>query len=79
MKQTSSLNYSSETPLWSTSDVARYIGCSERHVYVLRKQGMPVLHAGGLARFQPDQVKAWLERTSPLATPFISTSAPSSK
>lgn len=50
----------SEDHLWTTSDVARFLGCSERQVYNLRKQGLPSVRAGGLIRFVPSAVNAWL-------------------
>lgn len=46
--------------LWTTTDVARFIGCSERQIYVLRKSGLPCVHVGGMVRFDPQQVKDWL-------------------
>jgi hypothetical protein len=34
--------------LWTTADLAQFLGCSERQVYVLRKRGLPTLFIGGL-------------------------------
>lgn len=50
----------SEDLLWSTADVANYLRCSERQVYNLRKRGLPILHVGGLIRFDPEAVRRWL-------------------
>lgn len=46
--------------LWNTADVAGFLGCSERQVYKLRKQGLPTLHVGGMIRFDPEAVRRWL-------------------
>lgn len=67
-----------DTQLWTTSDLSRFLGCSERQIYKLRKLGLPALQVGGLVRFIPARVTAWLddrdlasdssdERTSQLA------------
>lgn len=54
------LNKTVDEPLWSTPDVARFLGCSERQVHVLRKQGLPAVRVGNLIRFVPAHVQAWL-------------------
>jgi excisionase family DNA binding protein len=46
--------------LWTTADLAQFLGCSERQVYVLRKRGLPTLFIGGLIRFDATQVREWL-------------------
>ena len=46
--------------LWSTPDVARYLRCSERQVFTLRQQGLPAILVGGMVRFIPAKVRAWL-------------------
>lgn len=46
--------------LWTTSDVARFLGCSERQVYLLRAQGLPTIHVGSMVRFDPEQVRLWV-------------------
>lgn len=47
-------------PLWTTADVARFLGCSERQVYNLRRHGLPSIRVQGLVRFIPRSVQAWL-------------------
>lgn len=54
--------------LWTTSDLAGYLGCSERQVYNLRKQGLPALHVGGMIRFDPEVVHEWLSPEETTAT-----------
>jgi len=47
--------------LWSSDDVARFIGCSGRHVFNLRKRGLPHYRIGDMVRFVPARVIKWLE------------------
>jgi hypothetical protein len=49
-------------PLWTTKDLAQFLGCSERQISRLREEGLPSLHVGGLIRFIPTRVMSWLER-----------------
>jgi hypothetical protein len=46
--------------LWTTSDVARFLSCSERQVYNLRRQGLPFIRVQGMVRFVPRSVQVWL-------------------
>ncbi len=69
MSETESIRSKSEEPLWNTADVARFFGCSERQVYVLRSQGLPVIHVASMVRFDPAQVRVWLNRGNPAAAP----------
>lgn len=50
----------SDRALWSTPELANYLGCSDRQVYNLRKSGLPFVLVGGLVRFEPQQVQEWL-------------------
>ena len=61
---TTTPDFSKEIPqsLWDTSDVARFLGCSDRQIYALRKRGLPSMQVGGLVRFRQAEVTAWLER-----------------
>ena len=47
--------------LWATRDLARFIGCSERQIARLREEGLPAVRVGGLVRFMPSRVMAWLD------------------
>lgn len=63
MKPTSTIRNShqdSEDTLWSTSDVAKFLRCSERQVFSLRQRGLPAIQVGGLIRFNPARVRQWL-------------------
>jgi len=48
-------------PLWTTKDLAKFLGCSERQIPRLRDEGLPAMRVGGLVRFIPSRVMAWLE------------------
>ena len=47
--------------LWTTKDLARFLGCSERQIPRLRDEGLPAVRVGGLVRFMPSRVMAWLD------------------
>lgn len=52
-----------ETPgplLVDKQDVARQLNCSPAHVDHLRQRGLPIVKVGGLIRFEPARVLAWL-------------------
>jgi excisionase family DNA binding protein len=59
---------SSDRALWSTPELANYLGCSDRQVYNLRKSGLPFVLVGGLVRFDAQQVQAWLKVQKPHGT-----------
>lgn len=46
--------------LWNTAELAGFLRCSERHIYNLRRRGLPSLQVGGLTRFEPEAVRRWL-------------------
>jgi excisionase family DNA binding protein len=47
--------------LLTSSQLARFLGCSDRHVFNLRKRGMPAYRIGEIVRFDLDQVRRWLD------------------
>jgi excisionase family DNA binding protein len=51
----------SVAPLWTTKDLAKFLGCSERQIPRLRDEGLPAIHVGSLVRFVPSRVMTWLE------------------
>jgi hypothetical protein len=61
----SNLFHNTPTPteenLWSTSDLSKFLRCSERQVFNLRQQGLPAVQVGGLIRFIPSRVRDWLD------------------
>jgi excisionase family DNA binding protein len=48
-------------PLWTTKDLAQFLGCSERQIPRLREEGLPAVRVGGLIRFIPARVMTWLD------------------
>jgi len=46
--------------LWDSSRLAAYLGCSQRHLYNLRKRGLPSYRLGDMVRFDIEQVTAWM-------------------
>lgn len=48
--------------LWTTEELAQFLDCSQRHVFNLRKRGLPHFRIGDMVRFVPSRVMAWLER-----------------
>jgi len=60
MKSTEQLRKPEAESLWTTSDVARFFGCSERQIYILRNQGLPSIHVSSMVRFDPAQVRLWI-------------------
>lgn len=62
MTTTAQPDNTSVAPLWTTKDLAKFLGCSERQIPRLRDEGLPAVHVGGLVRFIPSRVMAWLER-----------------
>jgi hypothetical protein len=60
MKSTEQRRNPEAESLWTTSDVARFFGCSERQIYILRSQGLKSIHVGSMVRFDPAQVRLWV-------------------
>jgi hypothetical protein len=61
MNSTDTYDNQQRQSLWTTSELAGYLGCSERQVFALRKRGLPTIQVGGLIRFIPSRVLVWLE------------------
>jgi excisionase family DNA binding protein len=60
MTTTTIPKHESVAPLWTTKDLAKILGCSERQIPRLREEGLPAVRVGGLIRFIPSRVMAWL-------------------
>jgi excisionase family DNA binding protein len=53
-------------PLWSASDVARYLKSSRSWVYHRAERGeLPCLRIGGLLRFDPEMIRAFARGEKP--------------
>jgi phage terminase Nu1 subunit (DNA packaging protein) len=61
MTKTDTFHTQDAGALWATRDLSSFIGCSERHIARLREEGLPFVRVGGLIRFIPARVTAWLE------------------
>jgi hypothetical protein len=61
MTTTTDFDTTKVAPLWSTKDLATFLGCSERQIPRLRDEGLPSVRVGGLVRFVPTRVMAWLD------------------
>ena len=61
MTKTEIIDHESVAPLWTTKDLAKFLGCSERQIPRLRDEGLPAVRVGGLVRFIPSRVMAWLD------------------
>lgn len=61
MTTTAITDHESVAPLWTTKDLAKFLGCSERQIPRLRDEGLPAVRVGGLVRFVPSRVMAWLD------------------
>ncbi len=52
-----------ERRLWKVQDVARYLAVGKSWVYDRAASGLlPSLHVGGLLRFDPEAVAAWVRQ-----------------
>ena len=50
-------------PLWTVADVATYLGVTERTVRTWQySHRLPHLKIGGVVRFRPPDVLAWVDR-----------------
>lgn len=46
--------------LLTTGRLSQYLGCSERHIYNLRRRGLPAIEIGDMVRFDLAAVRRWL-------------------
>jgi excisionase family DNA binding protein len=61
MKTTDTTDPQANNALWATRQTATFLGCSERQIARLREEGLPFVRVGGLVRFIPSKVMAWLD------------------
>jgi phage terminase Nu1 subunit (DNA packaging protein) len=57
--------------LWTTEDVARFFGCTVRHVQNLQKTGLPYFHIGRLVRFDAQEVRTFLRENRQLSANVV--------
>ncbi len=53
--------------LWTVADVARFFGCTPRHVVNLQANGLPHFSLGRLVRFDPAEVREYLKSNRRIA------------
>ncbi len=53
--------------LWTVEDVARFFGCTARHVVNLQANGLPHFYLGRLVRFDPAEVREYLHQNRRIA------------
>jgi len=61
MTTTTIPNHDSVAPLWTTKNLAKFLGCSERQIPRLQAEGLPAIRVGKLVRFIPSRVIDWLD------------------
>ena len=49
-----------DSELWTTERVAKYLHVSLKTVFNLRKKGLPYVQLGGAVRFVPQEIKNYL-------------------
>jgi excisionase family DNA binding protein len=54
------LSHETDSELWTTERVAKYLHVSLKTVFNLRKQGLPYVQLGGAVRFIPQEIKDYL-------------------
>lgn len=64
-------------PLWNVTEMARFLGCSERHIYLLLRKGLPCLRVQRLLRFDPAEVREWLMRARSSEQTHLTSQPPS--
>lgn len=59
-ESTSAIGRSGREDLLTTGRLAQYLGCSERHIFNLRRRGLPAFEIGDMVRFDLAAVRHWL-------------------
>jgi excisionase family DNA binding protein len=54
------ISHETDSELWTTERVAKYLHVSLKTVFNLRKQGLPYVQLGGAVRFIPQEIKDYL-------------------
>ncbi|GAA5141059.1 hypothetical protein GCM10023213_24650 [Prosthecobacter algae] len=66
--------------LLTAGRLSQYLGCTQRHIYNLRKRGLPAIVIGDMVRFDLAAVRRWLgAQQKSSAQPKRSTGAATSK
>jgi excisionase family DNA binding protein len=54
------LSQETDSELWTTERVAKYLHVSLKTVFNLRKKGLPYVQLGGAVRFVPQEIRNYL-------------------
>ena len=57
-----------DSELWTTERVAKYLHVSLKTVFNLRKKGLPYVQLGGAVRFVPQEIKDYLVKSRGLSS-----------
>ena len=54
-------------PLLDTEGLAAELATTERHIrHLVQKRVVPFVKVGGLVRFRPEEIEAWLDSSRPV-------------
>jgi len=62
------LSQETDSELWTTERVAKYLHVSLKPVFNLRKKGMPYVQLGGAVRFVPQEIRDYLTNSRGLSS-----------
>ena len=61
-------SYETDSELWTTERVAKYLHVSLKTVFNLRKKGLPYVQLGGAVRFVPQEIRNYLVNSRGLSS-----------
>jgi excisionase family DNA binding protein len=61
-------SHETDSELWTTERVARYLHVSLKTVFNLRKKGLPYVQLGGAVRFVPQEIRDYLGKSRGLSS-----------
>lgn len=62
------LSQETDSELWTTERVAKYLHVSLKTVFNLRKRGLPYIQLGGAVRFVPQEIRNYLVNSRGLSS-----------
>jgi excisionase family DNA binding protein len=67
-EEVKTLSPDTDSELWTTERVARYLHVSLKTVFNLRKKGLPYVQLGGAVRFVPQEIRDYLLKSRGLSS-----------
>jgi excisionase family DNA binding protein len=61
-------SHETDSELWTTERVAKYLHVSLKTVFNLRKKGLPYVQLGGAVRFVPQEIRDYLVKSRGLSS-----------